>query len=74
LIGESGRYFEGTLAGFIVEAYSRREHSLGNRQAGELLCLALGRSGTTYYQLDRSWMLARLSLSTSFSHLSLSKD
>jgi hypothetical protein len=64
--GESGNYFEGTLTGFIVQAYYSPGSPLGNRQAGELLGMARTRTGTGLFQLDRNWMLARLSLGTPF--------
>lgn len=68
--GESGRYFEGALCGFLVEAYHRDGHRLGIRQAGELI----GRTSDsnhrpTSYRLDRNWMLDRLRLGTLSSHL-----
>ncbi|KAK4464057.1 hypothetical protein QBC42DRAFT_284808 [Cladorrhinum samala] len=59
--GESGRFFEGALTGFLVEAY-QLNHGLGDRQAGELLCQARSSAGNVYYILNESWMLDRLYL------------
>lgn len=64
-LGESGRYFEGVLCGFLVQAYHRDGHRLGVRQAGELVALTSDSNRRpTYYRLNRNWVLDCLRLGT----------
>lgn len=69
--GESGRYFEGALAGFVVEAWYNAQSPLGARQPGDLICAVRNPStsaGISYHELDERWMSDLLSLNFSSSH------
>ncbi|KAK4112796.1 hypothetical protein N656DRAFT_779027 [Canariomyces notabilis] len=60
--GESGRFYERQLIGFVVQSYYDRNHPLGERQPGDLVAY----DGNQRYEVDRDWMRDMLNLNFRF--------